>query len=65
MYERERLGGHGWVVVDVDCRTADPVALWCLEQPIGNYSIFDLDAFSRSMNATGNSLLFSIAFFLC
>jgi len=60
-YERKWLGGHGWVVVDVDCRTADPVSLQCLERSIGNYNILDLDAFSRSMNATRNSLLFSIA----
>ena len=58
MYEREQLGGHGWAVLDVDRRAADPVALCCLECPIGNYGIFDLDAFFRPMNATSNSLLF-------
>ena len=65
MYERERLSGHGLVVLDVDCCAADHVALRCLEQFIGNYDILDLNAFFRSMNATSNSLLFSIAFFIC
>ena len=40
--EVEGLGGLGWVVVEVDCHTAEPVALWCLEWAIRNHCIADL-----------------------
>ena len=33
--EVEGLGGLGWVVVEVDCHTAEPVALWCPDGPSG------------------------------
>ena len=37
--EVEGLGGLGWVVVEVDCHTAELVALWCPEWTIRNHSI--------------------------
>ena len=40
--EVEGLGGLGWVVVEVDCHTAELVALWCPEWAIRNNSIADL-----------------------
>ena len=40
----EGLGGLGCVVVEVDCHTAEPVALWCPEWTIRNHSIADLQS---------------------
>ena len=38
----EGLGSLSWVVVQVDCHTAEPIALWCPEWAIRNHGVTNL-----------------------